>query len=92
VNLIESAINSIRQGGIRSRFIFRIAGRDWGCMPVHDGNTTSILPVGIVCDCLRQTHGQTIQTGSVLCDDGSRGVYGMRRYGVLERLPKIISE
>src|SRR4026207_2021968 len=35
----------------------------------HDDNTTSILPGRIACDWLRQTYGQRIQIGSVVCDD-----------------------
>src|SRR3954452_16752352 len=74
MTLIESAISSIRQGGIPLRFIFHIIGGDWGA---------SILPARIVCDWLSQSHGPRIQTGSVLSDDGSRGVYRVRHYGVL---------
>ena len=83
MNLTESAISSVRQDGIRLRFIFRIAGRDWDCISGDDGNTRSVLPAKIACDWLRQSHGQRIQTGSVLCDDGSRGIYRVRHYGVL---------
>jgi hypothetical protein len=37
MNVIESAISSVRQDGIRLRFIFCILGRDWGCISGRDG-------------------------------------------------------
>jgi len=52
VNVIESVISSVRQGGIRLSFVFCASLRDWSWISRARWRHDTCLPAGAACDWL----------------------------------------